>query len=166
MVTQTSPTPCVKSDGVTIAVAAMNLWLTPDHEMVTLSGYSIKMNRTDTAKWLAIDSGHEGAHLDDLKQTFSGAAQQLSPFSVEYRGYESSAFAFQGLFTPSPFANQGTVMGGVTSRTLGYGGNIIWNTSWRAADKAALQSRDAAITNTVIQRYGHSETTPHNPWGN
>ena len=42
---------------------------------------------------------------------FAGASE-LSPFSVEYRGYESSAFVFQGLFTPSPLANQGTVMGG------------------------------------------------------
>ncbi|MCL4797462.1 MAG: RHS repeat-associated core domain-containing protein [Bryobacteraceae bacterium] len=125
-----------------------------------------KMSKNDTAKWLAIDSGHEGTHVDDLRQIFSGAVEQLSPFSVEYRGYESSAFVFQGLFTPSPFANQGTVMGGVTSRTLGYGGNIIWNTSWGAADKNALQWRDAAITNTVIQRYGHPETTPHNPWEN
>jgi RHS repeat-associated protein len=89
-----------------------------------------KMSKTDGAKWMAIDSGHEGTHVDDLRQTFAGTAAQLSPFSVEYRGYESSAFVFQGLFTPSPFANQGTVMGGVTSRTLGYGGNIIWNTSW------------------------------------
>ncbi|HEU0119623.1 MAG TPA: hypothetical protein VFQ91_03795 [Bryobacteraceae bacterium] len=124
-----------------------------------------KMSKTDGAKWMAIDSGHEGTHVDDFKQMFAGASQ-LSDFSVEYRGYESSALVFQGLFTPSPLANQGTVMGGVTSRTLGYGGNIIWNTSWGAADKADLQSRDAAITNTVIQRYGHAETKSHNPWGN
>jgi hypothetical protein len=124
-----------------------------------------KMSNTDTAKWMAIDSGHEGTHVDDFKQMFGGASQ-LSDFSVEYRGYESSAFVFQGLFTPSPLANQGTVMGGTTSRTLGFGGNIIWNTSWGAADKAALQSRDTAITNTVKQLYGHTETTPHNPWGN
>ncbi len=124
-----------------------------------------KMSATDTSKWLSIDAGHEGTHVDDLKQVFGGASA-LSDFSVEYRGYESSAFVFQGLFTPSPLANQGMVMGGVTSRTLGYGGNIIWNTSWGAADKAALQSRDTGITNTVKGLYGHTETTPHNPWGN
>ena len=54
----------------------------------------------------------------------------------------------------------GTVVGGVTSRKLGNGGNIIWNTSWGAADKAAIQSRDVGITNAVKSVYGHAETIP------
>jgi hypothetical protein len=114
---------------------------------------------------LASDVGHEGTHVADIRQELaSGSA--LSDFSLEYRGYETSAFVFQGLFTPGPSANVGTVMGGVTSRTLGYAGNIVWNTSWGAAGKAAIQSRDVGITNTVKSVYGHPETTPHNPWGN
>lgn len=53
-------------------------------------------------------------------------------------------------------------MGRVTSRTFGYGGNIIWTMSW----EAALESRDTAITNTAVQRYGYAETDPHNQLGN
>ncbi len=141
--------------------------MTPGGDMKSFSVIfdPAKMSKTDGAKWMAIDSGHEGTHVDDFKWMFAGAAQ-LSEFSVEYRGHESFAFVFQGLFTPNPLASQGTVIGGVSSRDLGYSGNVIWNTSWGAADKAALQSRDSGITNTVIQRYGHAETKPHNPWGN
>ncbi|HVP48538.1 MAG TPA: RHS repeat-associated core domain-containing protein [Bryobacteraceae bacterium] len=118
------------------------------------------------AKDFAVDVGHEGTHVDDFTQ-IRGGASALSDFSVEYRGYETSAFVFQGLYTPSISASSsGTVMGGVQSRTLGYGGNIIWNTSWAVNDAATLQSRDTAITKQVTEHYGHPETKPHNPWGN
>jgi hypothetical protein len=119
----------------------------------------------DASKLLASDVGHEGTHISDLRQAFAGGSA-LSDFSLEYRGYETSAFVFQGLFTPGLSANQGMVMGGVTSKTLSYGGSIIWNTSWGAADKAAIQSRDVGITNAVKSVYGHAETIPHNPLGN
>lgn len=121
---------------------------------------------TRPAQWMAIDTGHEGTHMDDLTKMFAGSASALSAFSVEYRGYESSAFVFKGLFTPSLSANQGNVMGGTTCRTLGYGGLTIWNTSWAETDKANIQSRDTGITNAVQSVYGHPETKPHNPRGN
>ena len=119
----------------------------------------------DGAKFLASDVGHEGTHVSDLGRVFAGGGT-LSDFSLEYRGYQTSAYVFQGLFTPALGANQGIVMGGVTSRSLGHGGNVIWNTSWSAADKAAIQSRDVGITNVVKSLYGHQEAAPHNPWGN
>ncbi len=124
-----------------------------------------KMSATDRSKMLAVDVGHEGTHVDDFRQMAAGASL-LSGFAQEYRGYETSAFVFQGLFTPPLTANQGNIMGGTVSRTLGYAGFTIWNTSWAAADKATLQSRDTAITNAVKARYPHEETQPHNPWGN
>jgi RHS repeat-associated protein len=124
-----------------------------------------KMDSTDTAKMLAVNVGHEGTHVDDFKQ-MAGGASLLSGFAQEYRGYETSAFVFQGLFTPALSANQGSIMGGTSSRTLSYAGFTIWSTGWAASDKATLQTRDAAITNVVKARYPHEETTPHNPWGN
>jgi hypothetical protein len=119
----------------------------------------------DVSKWLASDVGHEGTHVSDLRREFAGGGT-LSDFSLEYRAYETSAFAFQGLFTPALSSSTGTSMGGVASRNLSYGGSVIWNTSWGATDKAAILSRDVGITNAVKIIYGYPETTPHNPWGN
>jgi RHS repeat-associated protein len=85
---------------------------------VTLDPAKWSKDPTVASKFLASDVGHEGTHVDDLRQVFAG--NELSPFSLEYRGYETSAFAFQGLFTPGPSMSTGTVFGGVTSRTLSY----------------------------------------------
>ena len=120
---------------------------------------------TNSAKYLASDVGHEGTHVDDLRQVFGGRSS-LSDFSVEYRGYESSAFVFGALFRPALSASPSSSFGGEKSTNLLYGGSIIWNSSWGAADKAAIQSRDVGITNAVKSVYGHAETTPHNPLGN
>jgi RHS repeat-associated protein len=119
----------------------------------------------DATKLLASTVGHEGTHVSDMWQVFAGNGS-LSDFSLEYRAYQTSAFVFQGLFTPATSASSGASFGGVAARTLSYGGSLIWNTSWSAADKAAIQSRDTGITNAVKSIYGHTETTPHNPWGN
>jgi RHS repeat-associated protein len=131
---------------------------------VTLDPSKWSKDVANAAKYLAGDVGHEGTHVDDLRQVFAGNA--LSDFSVEYRGYESSAFVFGALFKPALSANSGSSFGGEKSTNLLYGGSIIWNSSWGAADKAAIQSRDVGITNAVKSVYGHAETTPHNPWGN
>ena len=131
---------------------------------VTLDPSKWSKDIANAAKYLASDVGHEGTHVDDLRQVFAGNA--LSDFSVEYRGYESSAFVFGALFKPALSANSGSSFGGEKSTNLLYGGSIIWNSSWGAADKAAIQSRDVGITNAVKSVYGHAETTPHNPWGN
>jgi RHS repeat-associated protein len=111
---------------------------------------------TNSAKYLASDVGHEGTHVDDLRQVFAGGSA-LSDFSVEYRGYESSAFVFGALFRPALSASPSSGFGGEKSTNLQYGGSIIWNSSWGAADKAAIQSRDVGITNAVKSVYGHAE---------
>ena len=119
----------------------------------------------DSTKYLASDVGHEGTHVADIGQGIA-TGQALSPFSLEYRGYESSAFAFSGLFRPTLSVNPGATFGGERSTNLSYGGSIIWNSSWSQVDKANIQSRDTGITNAVKTLYGHPETTPHNPLGN
>ena len=114
------------------------------------------------AQRFATVTGHEGTHVDDRIQINQGASA-LSHFSLEYRGYETSAFVFQGLATPRQSASPGTSLSGVTARGMSIRGIEIWNTSWGAADAPVL--RDQRISNIVIglgPEYG--ETTPHNPW--
>jgi RHS repeat-associated protein len=100
----------------------------------------------------AITVGHEGTHVSDFRLPMSDL-QLLTPFSVECRGYETSAFVFQGLFSGH----------GTGELSFGKGGNrvVIWNTGWAEADRQTL--RDKGITKHVVNAYGHPETTPHNP---
>jgi hypothetical protein len=130
----------------------------PDGNIVTLD--PAKLKSKDTDEWFSVDVGHEGTHVSDIKM----GADSLSNFSLEYRGYETSAFVFQGVFTPSMSTSQWTTFGGVASFGLTYGFGELWNISWAAADEKAINSRDAAITNTVKGIYGYKETNPHNPW--
>ena len=120
-----------------------------------------KFKSSDTSKWLAIESGHEGTHISD-NRAMAGGAERLYGFSLEFRGYQTSAFVFQGLFTP-PARGAGMSFGGTTALTLEYGRKrIIWNTSWGAADAATL--RDRAIPNVINDRYGHPQTPLPKSW--
>jgi RHS repeat-associated protein len=105
-----------------------------------------------------INGAHEGTHIEDtltgLLDAYDNASRPdwlrsplptLSPFSVEYRGYQTSAWAAQAF----------------GSSNISYRGIQIWNSSWGAADRQTLQDR--AITNVVVDK-DHPETTPHNPW--
>jgi RHS repeat-associated protein len=107
-----------------------------------------------------INAAHEGTHIEDtitgLANALDNAARPdwlrspiptLSPFSIEYRGYQTSAWAGQALGLPS----------------ISFRGFQIWNSSWATADRQTLQDR--AITNVVVDK-DHPETTPHNPWPN
>ena len=120
-----------------------------------------KFNRSDTAKWMAVETGHEGTHVSDIA---AGGARSLSPFSFEFRGYQTSAFVFQGLFTPrNSGSSAGMSMGGVTAIELKYKPYpAIWNTSWGAADAPKL--RDFGITNTVIGRHEYEATELPESW--
>ena len=99
---------------------------------------------------MAINAAHEGTHVaDESDPRFADNATTLSPFSLEYRGYRTSAYAAAALGQPS----------------LSYGKNgqyPIWNGSWGAVDKN--------ITSYVTSHLGrdgkldHPETTPHDPW--
>jgi RHS repeat-associated protein len=131
---------------------------------VTLDPSKWSKDIINASKYLAADVAHEGTHIVDDKQIFSGTP--LSDFSLEYRGYESSAFAFAALFKPALSTSSDSGFVGGKSKDLIFGGNLIWNSSWDAADKGALISRDVGITNAVKSLYRHTETTPHNPWGN
>jgi len=109
--------------------------------------------RFDTGKisgvtdW-AVDAGHEGTHVDDFRMPMSDFMKQ-SPFSMEYRSYDTSAWTAQGLGAGS----------------LSFSGNVIWNSSWAAVDRQTL--RDKAITKEVVDHYpDHPETQPHNPLPN
>jgi RHS repeat-associated protein len=98
-----------------------------------------------------IDAAHEGTHVSDISDPrYANSATTLSDFSLEYRGYQTSAWAAQA-FGVSPLAYDG-------------GRNVIWNSGWAAADRQTLM--DHGITNHVTSIPGHPETTPHNPWPN
>jgi RHS repeat-associated protein len=101
----------------------------------------------------AIAGAHEGTHVDDINTMLANpAGGALSDFSLEYRGYQTSAYAASAL--------------GLPSISMNYDGksSVIWNGSWGAVDKN--------ITNFVTSFHDkngkpdHPETTPHNPWPN
>ena len=102
----------------------------------------------------AIAGAHEGTHVDDISSYLANPSglSPLSNFSLEYRGYQTSAYAASALGEPSISFN--------------YDGKsyMIWNGSWGAVDKN--------ITNFVTKFHDkngnldHPETTPHNPWPN
>ena len=98
----------------------------------------------------AINAAHEGTHIaDESDPRFADSATTLSPFSMEYRGYRTSAYAAAALGRPS----------------LSYGKNgqyPIWNGSWGAVDRNLTN-----YITTFRDKNGqpdHPETTPHDPW--
>jgi RHS repeat-associated protein len=98
----------------------------------------------------AINAAHEGQHVEDITDPrYAANSTTLSPFQLEYRGYQTSSFAGQAL--------------GVGS--LSYGKDVIWNSSWGAVDRQTL--RDRGITQHVSGIPGHPEPQapiPHDPW--
>jgi hypothetical protein len=59
-------------------------------------------NQTPTLNNMAINAAHEGTHVADVSDpTYANPATTLSAFSLEYRGYQTSAYAAQALgFSP------------------------------------------------------------------
>jgi RHS repeat-associated protein len=99
----------------------------------------------------AINAAHEGTHVADISDPrYANQATTLSPFSLEYRGYTTSAWAASAL--------------GTSSLSYGNGRYQIWNPSWGLVDKTLTNF----ITNMKDKqgRQNHPETIPHNPWGN
>jgi RHS repeat-associated protein len=95
---------------------------------------------------LAINAAHEGTHIAD-DEDFRAQTTDLSAFQYEYRGYQTSAWAAQALgFSP-----------------LVFGGNVVWNNGWAAADRETLMDR--GITGVVTSApYNYKESPVHNPW--
>jgi RHS repeat-associated protein len=98
----------------------------------------------------AINAAHEGQHVEDISDPrFANNATTLSPFSLEYRGYRTSAYAASAL--------------GQSSLSYGKNGQYpIWNGSWGAVDRN--------LTNFITSfrdkngQPDHPETTPHDPY--
>ena len=120
-----------------------------------LSGYTITIDPNKqnggTNGW-AIDAAHEGTHVSDLGDPrYNNPATTLSPFQLEYRGYQTSAWAADALGEPG----------------VSYGGNMIWNRSWGAVDDKVLTK---FLTGMKDQHgnQNHPDTAPqhHNPWPN
>jgi len=98
----------------------------------------------------AITTGHEGTHVSDFRLPMNDL-RLLTPFSVEYRGYETSALTFQGVLSAQGSRGTGELSYGKGSNRV-----VIWNTGWAAADRETL--RDKGITKHVLNAYGHPET--------
>jgi RHS repeat-associated protein len=141
------------------SAAAETTYNTADNgQLSTTITFDPSKNSGSTA--YGINAAHEGTHIEDtitgLLDAYSNAARPdwlrspiptLSPFSVEYRGYQTSAWAARAFGLPN----------------ISFRGFQIWNSSWGAVDRQTLQDR--AITNVVVDK-DHPETTPHNPWPN
>lgn len=116
-----------------------------------VTGYTVTFDPSKTHGMFdqAINAAHEGQHVEDLGDPrFANNATTLSPFSTEYRGYRTSAYAASAL-----------------GQNLSYGKNgqyPIWNGSWGAVDRN--------LTNYITTfrdnkgQPNHPETTPHDPW--
>jgi hypothetical protein len=97
----------------------------------------------------AIDTGHEGTHLDDIRNPlFANPQTTLDPFQQEFRGYQTSGWVARGLGLGN----------------LGDKGIEIWNSSWSNVDRLM----DQGITRFITTRRDPPipEKTPHNPWEN
>lgn len=106
---------------------------------------------TGGTNFWGIDAAHEGTHVGDFQDPLGRSqnpATAMDPFQYEYRGYETSAWAAQALGV-SPLAYDG-------------GANVIWNSSWAAADRQTLM--DKGITSHVTGIPGHPENPIHDPW--
>jgi len=99
---------------------------------------------------MGIDAAHEGTHVSDTENPmYNNNSTTLSAFQLEYRGYQTSAWAANAFGQSS----------------LSYGGNMIWNKSWGAVDDKVLTRY---LTNMKDQNGNqtHPDTDPahHNPW--
>jgi hypothetical protein len=86
------------------------------------SGFNVTIDaskESNGASGYAIDAAHEGTHVSDFENFIPKPATALQPFQMEYRGYETSAWAAQAL----GFDN------------ISYRGVQIWNSSWSTVDR-------------------------------
>jgi RHS repeat-associated protein len=64
------------------------------------SGFNVTIDpnkESNGASGYAIDAAHEGTHVSDFENFMLNPATALQPFQMEYRGYETSAWAAQTL---------------------------------------------------------------------
>jgi len=125
-----------------------------DQKTNTYSGFNVTLDpsKITSQNDYAVDAAHEGTHVSDYENYELNPATAMMPFQLEYRGYQTSAFAASAL--------------GGSSISFKYDGNsyVIWNGSWAQVDKN--------ITNFVTKFHDqngqqtHPEVTPHNPQPN
>ena len=93
--------------------------------------------------------------MSDLGKEFANPNAQpvLSLFSLEYRGYQTSAYAASAL--------------GMSSLTANSNGkdSVIWNGSWAELDKN-ITTFVVGLDKPGQKDPPHAATTPHNPWPN
>jgi RHS repeat-associated protein len=144
--------------GATGTGAAGNTVPVYDSAADKVTGYNVtldpsKMGHSDATgeQDMAIDAAHEGTHVSDLATEYANpnAQPELSLFSLEYRGYQTSAWAAGALGLPN----------------LSVNGNVIWNGSWATADKQ-ITSVVVGLDKPGTPNPPHAETQPHNPWQN
>jgi RHS repeat-associated protein len=101
----------------------------------------------------AIAGAHEGTHVDDYNTYMLNPNTAMEPFQIEYRGYQTSAWAASAL--------------GYSSLSPQYGGKSypIWNRSWGRIDDATLTKLITSFKDKNGQQT-HPEKRPHNPHPN
>jgi len=98
----------------------------------------------------AIAAAHEGTHIADDTYMNENPSAKLSPFSFEYRGYQTGAWAAEALG-----------LKGSLSYKAGGKKYEIWNSSWGVVDKK--------LTQLIERGYGYpapKDRKEHNPWPN
>ena len=127
-----------------------------DSKTNTYSGFTVTFDPSHISggtNYWGIDAAHEGTHVGDYEDPLGRSLNlttAMDAFQYEYRGYQTSAWAAQALgVTPLQYADSN-------------GTNVIWNSSWAAADRQTLM--DHGITNHVTSIPDHPENPIHNPW--
>jgi RHS repeat-associated protein len=125
-----------------------------DTKTNSYSGFNVTLdpNKLSSESDYAIAGAHEGTHVSDYENYELNPATFMNIFQLEYRGYQTSAYAASAL--------------GASSLSTNYDGKSypIWNGSWGQVDKN--------ITNFVTKFHDKSgqqiapETNPHNPQPN
>jgi RHS repeat-associated protein len=109
--------------------------------------FTVTFPSGDSKLGQAIDAAHEGTHIADDTNMIENPSAKLSPFSFEYRGYQTGAWAAEALGT------QGSIKYEAGGKKY-----EIWNSSWGVVDKN--------LTHFIEKGYGYPATKPHNPWPN
>jgi hypothetical protein len=126
-----------------------------DQNTNTYSGFNLTLDTTKlrSSDDFAIAGAHEGTHVDDYKKYMLNMQTMMHPFQLEYRAYQTSAWAASALGYSS-FTTQGN------GRKF-----TFWNASWGAVDDQILTD----FIKTFKDRSGqptHPEVIPHNPLPN
>lgn len=125
-----------------------------DQATNSYSGFTVTFDMSKSGNndstGMAINAAHEGTHVSDYDDVYGRMLKPetgMLPFQIEYRAYQTSAWAAKAL--------------GV--QTLSFGGQTIWNASWAASDVKTMMDRGITAYVPTISP-DHAETPIHNPW--